>query len=263
MVDLYLYPETAEPLTSTSRFRFHCHPGLSCFNACCRQPTIILKPYDILRLKKRLAITSTAFLTRYTLKITEGSSGLPLRLLALRGERGCPFLEPNAGCTVYEDRPAACRLFPVIQGSSLRGGKVQEAYFLKKLDFCGGFAPGPEWTLEHWQADQGLARFDELNHEWVSILLHVGARSAMAVNAQGVRLFELAVYDLDNFRRLVLETAFASTHAIPPNLADRMRRSDEALLRLGYAYARLVLHLTDARELQAVLHSLASLPADS
>ena len=51
-----------ESLSLDSSFTFHCHPDLPCFNQCCHTPTVILSPYDLLRLKQGLGITSTALL---------------------------------------------------------------------------------------------------------------------------------------------------------------------------------------------------------
>lgn len=265
MVNIYTHPPDCQCLQPESSFRFHCHPGLACFNLCCQQPTIIIKPYDILRLRRRLGITSTAFLARYTVRLMEEASLLPLRLLALQDEDpgGCPFVDTATGCTVYDDRPAACRLFPVIQGSSLNDGQAREVYFLKKLDFCQGFLDGPTWTLAQWRADQELAIYEELNQEWVDILLHQGARLSAGGTGPKVQPFELAVYDLDAFRRFVLETAFAAKYALSPPLRALLRQDDTALLRLGYAYARLVLGLADAPALQATLENLAALAPGS
>ena len=52
--------ETRTVLAPESSFCFHCHPGLACFNQCCREATIILSPYDILRLSRRLGLTTGA-----------------------------------------------------------------------------------------------------------------------------------------------------------------------------------------------------------
>jgi hypothetical protein len=49
-------------LTKESKFRFSCHPGVPCFTNCCRNMNIILTPYDIIRLKNRLGLTSDMFL---------------------------------------------------------------------------------------------------------------------------------------------------------------------------------------------------------
>jgi len=36
-------------LTRDDTFTFACHPGVSCFNQCCRDVNIFLTPYDIIR----------------------------------------------------------------------------------------------------------------------------------------------------------------------------------------------------------------------
>ncbi len=260
MANIYTEPTDQQPLTPESAFGFHCHPGLACFNQCCQWPTIILKPYDILRLRRALNLSSTAFLARYTIRILEDVSGLPLRLLALRDEAsgGCPFLDAPKGCGVYADRPSACRLFPVVQGSRLAGAEVSDVYFLKKLDFCQGHTADPTWTLASWRHDQGLEVYDRLNQPWSWIMLQQGVNTAQGRPPLETRPVELALYDLDAFRRFVLESAFATTYALAPPVAALLAQDDEALLELGYAYARQQLGLTAAGELQAVLRGLAT-----
>ena len=56
-VSLY-QQEEQEALSLESKFHFHCHAGLACFNQCCRTPTIVLSPYDLLRLKQALGLSS-------------------------------------------------------------------------------------------------------------------------------------------------------------------------------------------------------------
>ncbi len=53
-------------LTPEDHFHFECHQRLDCFTRCCRNITIFLTPYDILRMKNVLKITSGDFLTSYT-----------------------------------------------------------------------------------------------------------------------------------------------------------------------------------------------------
>ena len=47
-------------------FSFQCHSGLACFNKCCRNINLFLYPYDVLRLRKKLGISSDDFLDKYT-----------------------------------------------------------------------------------------------------------------------------------------------------------------------------------------------------
>ncbi|MDY6974018.1 MAG: YkgJ family cysteine cluster protein, partial [Thermodesulfobacteriota bacterium] len=38
--------------------QFNCTPGVACFTQCCQDVTIVLTPYDVLRLKNALGISS-------------------------------------------------------------------------------------------------------------------------------------------------------------------------------------------------------------
>ncbi|AEB10245.1 YkgJ family cysteine cluster protein [Desulfobacca acetoxidans] len=262
MVDLYKDMESPEKLLLESTFRFNCHSGLSCFNQCCRQPTIILKPYDILRLRRRLGISSTEFLERYTTKTVEGKSYLPLMLLDIdrEGGKGCPFLGEN-GCTVYDDRPGACRLFPITQGSSLAGGAVIDHYFCKRLDFCQGFNENREWTVAQWKADQNLEPYDLLSQEWLEIILKRGDINPPADDARAPALFSMVAYDIDKFRRFVFETPFLNIFEIPPNVAEVVQKSDVELLRFGYKYLKMALLIEDALQMKEEMQMMP-LPAD-
>ena len=52
-------------LTGESRFKFSCHKGVKCFTACCSNINIVLPPYDLLRLRKRLGMTAEEFIDTY------------------------------------------------------------------------------------------------------------------------------------------------------------------------------------------------------
>ena len=109
-----------ESLSLDSSFTFHCHADLPCFNQCCRTPTVILSPYDLLRLKQGLGITSTALRERYTRQEIEPNSNLPLVFIdAYRSpEGGCPFLGGTAARFIpIGRRPAASFPSPWAAGS--------------------------------------------------------------------------------------------------------------------------------------------------
>ena len=107
------------PLAPDAAFRFACNPEVPCFNACCRDLHQTLTPYDILRLKRRLGMTSDRFLAAYTTRHIGPESGLPIVCLKPRAadHLACPFVSPE-GCTVYPDRPASCRLYPLARAVS-------------------------------------------------------------------------------------------------------------------------------------------------
>jgi hypothetical protein len=231
-----------ECLSLQSAFRFHCHEGLPCFNQCCLTPTIILSPFDILRLKQCLGITSGEFLARYTLRETEARSNLPLIFLdAFRSpEGGCPFLGPG-GCTVYAHRPAACRLFPITMGSRLTEQGVVDFYFCRRLDYCRGFDTDVQWTVDSWKAGQGLEEYEGGRREWLEILLIKGLMGSLPSDARLQELFAMVAYDLDRFRRLLSEPAFLEVHELGGEAPEYLKESDLALLHFGYRFLRSLL----------------------
>ncbi|HDH53218.1 MAG TPA: YkgJ family cysteine cluster protein, partial [Nitrospirae bacterium] len=105
-------------LSLDAKFKFRCHKGIKCFTMCCSNIEILLTPYDVVRLKKRLKMSSDDFLGMYTFMKIDKNSSHPHAILKMSDneERTCPFLT-DEGCTVYTDRPANCRYYPVGQGT--------------------------------------------------------------------------------------------------------------------------------------------------
>ncbi|MGQ9688045.1 MAG: YkgJ family cysteine cluster protein [Desulfobaccales bacterium] len=243
------------PLSSESRFRFHCHSGLECFNRCCRKATVILSPYDILRLSRNLGLATGEFLSRYTRRADEGVAFLPLVLLKPARTGGCPFLG-EAGCTVYRDRPAACRLFPVTQGSELTPEGAVERFFLRRLEYCRGLGKGPEWTLDTWLDDQGFPQFDRPRRPWLNLLAKQAQSECTLPDNRILSQFYMVAYDLDAFRVFVRQSAFLQVHGISDDKAKLLESDDLALLRLSAAYLEHLLFPTEAAPLTKSLESL-------
>ena len=229
-------------LSLDSSFNFHCHEGLACFNRCCRTPTIILSPYDLLRLKQGLTITSGELLQRYTRQEIEGQSGLPLVFVeAFRsGASGCPFVGAK-GCLVYAQRPAACRLFPITMGSQLTEQGVVDYYFCRRLTYCRGFAGEAEWTVASWRAGQGFDQYDLERRPWLEILLRQGLQGPAGVDARIQDLFATLAYDLDELRRRLAEPGFLPDDALEGEALEELKTDDLALLRFAYRGLKAVL----------------------
>ncbi|MFT4738227.1 MAG: Fe-S-cluster containining protein [Cyclobacteriaceae bacterium] len=76
---------------------------LSCAN-CCKTTSPIFLMTDIKRLAKRLEMTVADFITTYLTMDEEDDFVLTTA--------PCPFLDNQNKCTVYDDRPSACREYP-------------------------------------------------------------------------------------------------------------------------------------------------------
>ena len=128
-------------LAEEDDFRFDCHPGLSCFNKCCRNLNLFLYPYDVLRLKNNLGLSAAAFIDQYVDVVMREGNYFPEVLLSMSEtkDKTCPFLT-EAGCGVYPDRSYSCRMFPVEQGLQFDGSGDGErmVYFFRPPDFCRG-----------------------------------------------------------------------------------------------------------------------------
>lgn len=116
-----------------SKFQFKCHKDVKCYTKCCRGISIILTPYDIIRLKNRLQLSSEEFLAIYTKPELMEKTDLPVITLKLLDDEltSCPFVR-DTGCIVYEDRPTACRYYPlgVASLSHKEGADDDGFYFL-------------------------------------------------------------------------------------------------------------------------------------
>src|SRR5579862_8761154 len=69
---------------------------------CCRGNDIRVDPYELARLARNVGVSTTAFQAEYT------RDGQGVILNRLEEDGACVFLG-EAGCTVYQDRPLACR----------------------------------------------------------------------------------------------------------------------------------------------------------
>ena len=59
-------PVIPATLEGDARLQFQCRKGIACWNACCSNIDISLTPVDIVRLKQRFELSSSEFLSKYT-----------------------------------------------------------------------------------------------------------------------------------------------------------------------------------------------------
>lgn len=236
-------------LDPDTKFKFACHPGVSCFTRCCSNIDIMLTPYDVLRLKKRLDITSEEFLEQYTgVREDEQSSHPYAYLKMLEGEdRLCPFLKnEKEGCGVYEDRPISCRYYPVGQTTMKIGndeGEVRhdEFYFFVREDHCKGYEEDKQWTVAEFREDQGAEHYDSMNREWKEVLMRKNLPGQPKLDDKKKMLFFMASYDLDKFRRFIFNSRFLDMFEITEEELTAMEEDDVALMNFGFKYIKFMM----------------------
>ncbi|OGP51958.1 MAG: hypothetical protein A2Y79_11815 [Deltaproteobacteria bacterium RBG_13_43_22] len=234
------HPEPFEYLENNS-FSFACHPGLPCFTECCRDLRLALTPYDVLRLKNRLGLTSNDFLDQYTVIKPGEHNGFPAVLLSMleNEHRTCPFVTPS-GCRIYEDRPGACRIYPIGRASSRTQGqdKTREFHFVVKEGHCLGFNEPRQWTVENWSQDQGLRPYAFFNDRWTEIITHKGSLGNEEMIPNKMQMFFMASYNLDRFRQFVFESTFLQRFDVPEESIYKIKTDDEELLKLALQWLK-------------------------
>lgn len=229
-------------LSLDDEFRFRCRKGIPCFNRCCRNADIMLAPYDIVRLKRRLGLSAREFIDSATTDYAMDGDGMPgLKLAHSEGSDACVFLT-DEGCAVYEDRPSACRYYALgllaLRKQDAR--EEEDTYFAVKEDHCLGHFEDRVQTVRQYREEQGVDEYDRMNREWRQIVLK--KRSAGpgvgSPSARSLELFFLASYDLDGFRAFVSSPAFRELFDLDPAFHAQLRTDDEELLQFAYRYLK-------------------------
>jgi Fe-S-cluster containining protein len=226
-------------------FRFDCHPGISCFNACCRNIDIQLLPYDIIRLKNRLEMTSYDFVARYTLPFQMDAHGMPgLKLKTRPGTKECVFLGVE-GCTVYTDRPTACRYYALgSMGVRAKDSSVvEDMYFVVRDPHCNGHEELRTRTVREYRREQGVEKYDAMNREWRDIVIkkRSSGPTVGAPSGRSLQLFDMCSYDMDKFREFIQTPGFTGIFDTEAIGIDNLLADEEALLAFAMRFLKQVL----------------------
>jgi hypothetical protein len=170
-----------------------------------------LTPYDILRLKQGLKLSSGEFLKRYTTHHIGPGSGLPIVTLEMREHENlsCPFVS-KAG------------EFHVV---------IQEAH-------CLGFEEPNKWTVKEWKKSQGVEPYNEMNDLLMEIISLKNRSGRKRLAPKENELFYLACYDLNRFRDIVFEKRLWERHPIEDNVLEALEDDDVALMRFGIEWIK-------------------------
>ena len=229
-------PGFVHSLNKGEEFKFACHKGVSCFTECCRLLELTLTPYDILRLRRATGLDSREFLEKYVIIEQEPDESLPRLYLTMidDGRGSCPFVVSN-GCSVYEHRPGACRVYPLGRAArQLQSGKIEEHFVLVKEEHCRGFEESTPQTAERFSLDQGMTEYCTFNDALANLLQHGKVYSDSAEAQRKTELFLLALYNLDEWRAMLTLGAIDSIDA---GTAQAMAKStDEELLIFSFKW---------------------------
>lgn len=238
-------PVMPEMLEGTATIQFQCRKGIDCWNACCSNIDISLTPVDILRLSRRLGISTTEFLMQYTFPYELEPNGIAgVKFKPVENGRACQFMRPE-GCDVYSDRPTACRYYPVALLSMRRSDEYtdRQSYALVKEPHCHGHKEPRSLTIEEYRQEQGVVEYDELGRGWRQLVLKKKSSGPTvgAPSKRSLQLWFMACYDLDRFRAFVASEPFGETYAIPDEELKQILLDDANLMQFAFRFLRQVM----------------------
>jgi Fe-S-cluster containining protein len=226
-------------IRTKDRFRFDCHPGVACFTRCCKNADMYLYPYDIIRMKNGLDISSDRFLEHYTVQAFRDNPYFPSLMLKMSDdkEKSCPFLSPD-GCTIYKDRPFSCRSYPVERAVARAGDENgrRVLYFIMRHNHCLGHKESREWTVPEWIQDQEMEVYNEMNDLWVDVdsIFRANPWGSQGNHSPALKMAFMACFNMDMFKKFVFESSFLSRFDLPGERIEKLKRSDVELMKFGF-----------------------------
>lgn len=220
---------------------FECCSKNPCFNECCRDLNQALTPYDILRLKRNLGLSSQGFLKKYTAFHYGPGSGLPIVEFKSNPATGheCPFVTPK-GCSVYADRPGSCRLYPLARAIVMdrETKEINEYFALIEEPHCKGFGKKTNLTVREWMDGQEV-EFHNLHNDKLMELISL-KNKILPGTLEGAQSdqFYLALYNLDEFRTQIFEQNILKDFNLPDSFLQTLKTDDEALMDFGIAWVK-------------------------
>ncbi|MFH1488515.1 MAG: YkgJ family cysteine cluster protein [Pseudomonadota bacterium] len=214
-------------------FEFDCTPGVPCFTQCCGDVTIVLTPYDLLRLKNALGISSSEFLDKYTIVIPIKDRIIPLVVLKMNeGDKRCPFVS-SEGCRVYADRPWPCRMFPLDLTDDGAFRVIAEA------SRCQGLKERKEHKILEWLDLQDIGPYDEMNALFSEVTVPLQARGLDIQNPQIMKMVFMALYNLEKFREFIFKSTFLDRFELEdPSRIDKIKDNDIELLIFSFDWLK-------------------------
>jgi Fe-S-cluster containining protein len=213
-------------------FQFRCAPGVSCFTKCCQDITIVLSPYDVLRMKNALGMPSDEFIDKYTLVIRREKLLIPMIVIKMNeDDKRCPFVA-DSGCTIYNDRPWPCRMYPLNMNDD---GTFS---FITDSSRCFGLKEEDKSRISSWLIEQGVPMFDEMNQLFAQVTIPLRAQDLDIDNAKIYKMVFMALYNLDKFRDFIFKSSFLDRFAIDPVTIEKLKRSDVELLKFSYDWIK-------------------------
>lgn len=147
----------------------------------------------------------------------------------------CPFLAGRA-CSVYAQRPGACRAYPLGRGASPCPCGVRERFYLVREDHCLGFDRGCPQSPAGWLAGQGFAPYAAAADRLMRLMAQLAAAGVVLSPGQR-RMARICLYLPGRLRQIVVKLRIPRRMGLgrhnPDLILQDSRAGDEAALEFG------------------------------
>lgn len=126
---------------------------------CKQEKLIILSPYDLYVIAKKLDITFSELVDEYCKKIIGEGSKIPL--VAIETQK-CPFLQ-GGRCIAEKEKPFKCKIYPLKNGINIKS----EVFY---TDSSKKGKKGQKGSAEKWLKKNGVTDDEEMyEKEWYEL----------------------------------------------------------------------------------------------
>jgi hypothetical protein len=155
------------------------------------------------------------------------------------GDKACPFVS-SEGCILYEDRPGACRIYPIGRAATKPDGKrhTTERFFIVEEEHCLGFKEEKEWVLEEWLSSEGVDKYNAMNDPWMEIITSSNSLGDEQHVQKKIQMFYMASYNLDRFREFLFQSAFFERFVIEPTEKEALATDDIKLMMFAVKWLK-------------------------
>ena len=180
----------------------------------------------------------------------QGMPGVKMR--TLEDTTACPFVKEE-GCSVYEDRPTACRYYALGQMSKrvMESPVDETSYFVVKESHCLGHAESKKMKIKDYLQEQGLEQYDDINRGWRQVVLKKKSSGPVigAPSKRSLQMFFMASYDIDGFKSFIQTEGFKSLFKIDDAKLQAAVSDDATAIRLAADLMKKVLFGEDTMEI--------------
>ena len=181
-------------------------------------------------------MTSDVFLDRFTDTNLDTHPRFPMVNLKMNDDenRKCPFVTQD-GCTIYEDRPGACRIYPLGRATSKvdNAKRTLEKFFIVNEEHCLGFQEDTQWTITEWMANEGVDAYNAMNDPWSEIITAQKKLGPEKGLRQKLQMFYMTSYNIDKFRRFIFDSKFLSIFQVEERMKEVLASDDVALMQFA------------------------------